>query len=197
MNRDDIKELHYITPMANLASILEHGILSHRRAAKLRHESVAKPEVQDLRAKVRVPGGRPLHEYVNLYFCARNPMLYKRQGMHHGLCVLSIKPLVIDTAGAVITDQNAASPYVRFTLSPLGLALLNEDWVFAEDWRHPGDSRAYYQHRSIKCAEVLVPDLVDPNHILGAYVSNAGSAASLSQQAPGLRVAINARLFFQ
>src|SRR2546425_4346574 len=76
---EELLELHYITPMENVPSILAQGILSHRRAGKLRHQSIAMPEVQARRAGRIVPGGRPLHDYVNLYICARNPMLYVRQ----------------------------------------------------------------------------------------------------------------------
>ena len=67
----DVKELHYITPIENLPSILKYGILSHRRVEKLDHKSVAMADVQARRAAVRIPGGRPLHEYANLYFNAR------------------------------------------------------------------------------------------------------------------------------
>jgi len=41
MTRDDVTELHYITHVANVASILEHEILSHRLSKQLPHESVA------------------------------------------------------------------------------------------------------------------------------------------------------------
>lgn len=193
MNRADLKELHYITPIANIASILKLGILSHRRAAKMRPASVAKQEVQDLRARVHVPNGRALHEYANLYICARNPMLYKRLDMHEELCVLSVRPSVLDLPNVVITDQNAASGYARFLSSPNGLLSIDAKLVFADDWRHPGD----YRHRSVKCAEVLVPDSVDPAYIMGAYVSNAETLRSLAEQAPGLQVAIHAHLFFR
>ncbi len=67
MKRKELDELHYITPIANAPGICKNGILSSRRAGKLPHQSVAMQEVQDLRAKVVVPGGRPLHEYANLY----------------------------------------------------------------------------------------------------------------------------------
>jgi len=30
MRRDELEELHYITPISNVASILAHGILSQR-----------------------------------------------------------------------------------------------------------------------------------------------------------------------
>jgi hypothetical protein len=197
MNRDDLTELHYITPIANLPSILERGILSNRRVATLHHQSVAKQEVQDLRARVRVPGGRALHEYANLYICARNPMLFKRQGMHKRICVLRVNTSVLDLPNVVITDQNAASEYRRFSPAPTGLSIVDASRVFAEYWTHPQDPIDEWRHKSEKCAEVLVPDSVDPTYIFGAYVSNAGSSEALVQRAPGLRVVINAYLFFR
>ena len=77
MNREDITELHYITPIENVPSILEYGILSNRKAARLPHTSVAMEEVQDRRRNKQIPGARSLHNYVNLYFDAHNPMLNK------------------------------------------------------------------------------------------------------------------------
>jgi hypothetical protein len=56
MNRDDVQELHYMTPLANLGSIARHGIQSHARAARVAHESVALDAVQDRRAGKTVPG---------------------------------------------------------------------------------------------------------------------------------------------
>src|SRR5438046_4685693 len=42
-----------------------------------RSHSVAMPEIQERRENKRVPGGRMLHEYANMYFDAHNPMLSK------------------------------------------------------------------------------------------------------------------------
>jgi hypothetical protein len=117
--------------------------------------------------------------------------------MHSQLCVLRIEPGIVDLQGVIVTHQNAASRYCRFFPMPAGLAFVDGDRVFAEYWTHPADPIDEWRHKSEKCAEVLVPDLVDPNYILGAYVSNAGSSANLTQQAPGLQVAINAHLFFR
>jgi hypothetical protein len=197
MNRVEVGELHYITPIANVSSILEHGILSHRRAQRLRPQSIAKPEVQEMRANVRVPGGRALHEYANLYICARNPMMYKRAALHGTICVLRVSPAALDLPGAIVTDQNAASGYALFAPSPGGLAFVDRAMVFAEDWRHPGNPIAYYRHRSIKCAEVLVPDAVAPNLIVGAYVSCQESSRLLSADCPGLPAIENRHLFFR
>jgi hypothetical protein len=197
MKRTELPELHYITPIENVQSILEVGILSHRRSRRMNPVSIAKKEVQDLRAKVRIPGGRPLHEYANLYICARNPMMYARARLHQTTCVLRVSPDVLDLPKVVITDQNAASDYCRFMPSPGGLAVVDRDMVFANDWRHAGNPAAYYRHRSVKCAEVLVPDTVPPKDLLGAYASGPTAEAALGACAPELSVTINAHIFFR
>ena len=78
MDRGRVTELHYITPIANLASIMACGLLSHRAAENVPHESIALESAQDKRAGKGIPGGLALHEYVNLFFDARNAMMYRR-----------------------------------------------------------------------------------------------------------------------
>jgi len=197
MTREELAELHYITPIENVPSILEHGILSNRRARRFGPKSIAKQEVQDLRAKVRVPGGRPLHEYANLYICARNPMMYVRRGLHSETCVLRVSTDLLDLRGVIVTDQNAASDYRRFMPSPDGLAMVDASMVFADDWRHPNDQAAFWRHRSVMCAEVLVPDSVPPGFVTGAYVSGATARTALGACAPALPSTVNAHMFFQ
>ena len=104
-----VTELHCIMPIANLASVMNHGILSHEGAAKRPHRSVALQPVQDKRDKKQVPGGLKLHQYANLYFHARNPMMYKRQAEAPSLCILRVATMVLTLPGTVISDQNAAS----------------------------------------------------------------------------------------
>lgn len=65
MNRADVTELHYIAAIANVPSILKHGILSHTLAAELAHDSVAMPEIQERRRNKQIPGAGPLHGYAN------------------------------------------------------------------------------------------------------------------------------------
>ncbi len=196
MRREELDELHYITPIANLPSILRLGVLSHDWTRNLPHASVARPEIQDVRAKVAVPGGRPLHEYVNLYFHARNPMLSARDGEHAALCVLRIRPDVLDVSGAVVTDRNAASGYVRWAAAPQGIAIVDGALAFAGSWEHPGDLLLGWRHRLVKCAELLVPDRVAPGFISGVYVSGTAVRDRLRGAVPQLPVVINADLFF-
>lgn len=195
MERRELEELHYITPICNVPSIMQHGILSHARAARLAHRSVAMPEMQDRRSGVRVPGGRRLHEYANLYVCARNPMLYKRLDQRDKLCVLSISTDVLDLPGVVITDRNAGGEYVQFRASPTGLSIIDRDLTFAEYWTDSSQIE-YWRKKAAKCAEVLVPDRVDPGYFQQLYVPYESVRRRVQAVTTGLRIKINRYMFF-
>jgi ssDNA thymidine ADP-ribosyltransferase, DarT len=189
-----VTELHCIMPITNVASVMNRGILSHEQAAKLPHHSVAMQEIQDRRDQKSVPNGLRLHQYANLYFHARNPMLYKRR--HEDVCVLTLSTGAFLIDKAVITDQNAASDYVRF-LSPTQWRVLEFEDIFALDWRHPDDPYRYYRHKSRKCAEVLVPRSVPPNMIIGAYVPDDSARDRLRQTGFTLPIIVQPEFFFR
>jgi hypothetical protein len=195
MERHELQELHYITPIGNIPSILQHGILSHVGASRLDHESVAMQEMQDRRAAVRVPGGRRLHEYANLYVCGRNPMLFKRRNQHREICVLTVSTDVLDLSGVIVTDSNASSEYVRFAPAPDGLQIVGRDRTFAEYWTDP-DPIQQWRKKAAKCAEVLVPDRVAPRFIVGVHVSCEQAKRQIEAFGLGLPVSIQQHLFF-
>jgi hypothetical protein len=190
-----VTELHCIMPLANIRSVLVHGILLHERATKLRHLSVALQAVQDLRDQKQVPGGLRLHQYANLYFHARNPMMYKRKHQAADLCVLRIDRSISRLPGVVLADSNASSKYVRF-LAPSQSSLLDFDDIYAMDWRHPGDQIAQWRHAARKCAEVLVPRVVDAKYLSGAYVLDEPAAKKLVAAGFELPITIDSELFF-
>lgn len=195
MQRSELDELHFITPVSNVASILNVGIVSHRLAEKLPHSSIAMEEIQDLRAGKKIPGGGELHSYANLYFHARNPMMWKRRDMHASMCVLRLSPDVLDLAGVVVTDANAASKYTRFEAAPGGLSIVDRERTFAQSWTDP-DKFEYWRKKAAKCAEVLVPNRVPPRLIIGAHVSGPIGLASLQSHFTH-PIAITPDLFFQ
>lgn len=194
MNRTRVTELHFITPFVNLESIKELGILSHVRAESVRHTSVALEEVQDRRVGKRVPGGRLLHEYANVYFDARNPMISRRRDQKHEMAVVRVDPAILDLSNVVITDGNAASSSTRFYPSPAGLAELDEDRVYAEWWTDP-DVWTYYEKKRQRCAEVLVPDAIPPEYLVGAYVSRTAGVAVCESALRGLEVEVKPHVF--
>jgi hypothetical protein len=201
MDRSDLQELHYITTISNVPSIMTRGILSHKRSKRIDHNSVAMEVIQERREKKIVPGGRPLHEYVNLYINGRNKMLYKvlceGKVQHADLCVLGVNTEILDLPDVVIVDQNAASNYAGFYPAPSGLRKIDRALVFAEYWTHPNDAIEEWLHGSIICSEVLVPDRIDPGLIMGAYVSCTGAKATLEAMEVDIPVTINSHLFFR
>lgn len=198
MHREELEELHYITPIANLGSIMKHGILSNTLAAKLspRPKSIAMQEVQERRKHV-IPGGRRrLHDYVNLYFNARNPMLFRLVSRDDTpICVLRITPQILDVEGTIVTDRNAASEHALFRPAPDGLRIVEHDRVFADWWNHY-DPIDKLRHKAEMCAEVLVLNRIAPNHILGACTSGPESSQAVQTHDPQFPVTVNKHLFF-
>jgi ssDNA thymidine ADP-ribosyltransferase, DarT len=199
MERSRIHELHYITDMANVASMLAQGILSHRLARRVAsgHVSVADAEVQARRASKRVWVGRssrPLHDYANFYVHARNAMLFILLRSGQGdLTVLSIDPEVLDLDGVVVADRNAASFASLSLPAAEGIAVLDETAVFAEWWT------SSFEAKQLRMAEVLVPDRVPPSLIKGAYVPDHAAAERLRSHLGGrsLAIQVNPWLFFR
>ena len=189
-----VTELHCIMPIANIASVMHEGILSYERAAQLRHHSVAMEAMQDRRDLKTVPGGLKLHQYANMYFHARNPMLSARR--HEDVCVIRISTEILTLPGAVITDQNAASKYVRF-YAPNQWRLLDFDDIFARDWTHPDDQIRAWRHKSRKCAEALLPHRVSPNMITSAFIVDEAARGRLSRTGFALPIVIDPDFFFR
>jgi hypothetical protein len=196
LNRQDIPELHFITAIDNVPSILEHGILSNRRAARLAHRSVAMEEVQDRRRDKRIPGAGLLHDFANLYFDAHNPMLSRRRDINDSICVLRVDASVLDLPGVIVADRNAASDYVRFYAASAGIRALDKDLLFAQFWTNAEDPYEAMRHKSIKCAEVLVPDSISPDLLIGAYVANQRALGAFEALGTRLPVVINGAMFF-
>jgi ssDNA thymidine ADP-ribosyltransferase, DarT len=198
MERSQIQELHYITDMANVPSMLDQGILCHRLAARMArgHVSVADEEVQARRAGKRIWLGRyyrRLHDYANLYVDARNAMLFLLLQAGQGdLTVLAIDPKVLDLRGVVVADRNAASLAPRFLPAGEGIEALDEAVVTARRWT---DSQEAKQRRM---AEVLVPSRVPASFIRRAYVPDEDAAQRLQSHLGGrpLPIRVNPRLFF-
>lgn len=124
--------VYNIMPIANIPSVLQHGIVCFEQMQQFQHTSIAMDEVQKRRSKVEIPNGYFLHQYANLYFSFNNPMLYKRQSLADELCILALFSGVMDIDGCVLADRNAATSLVRF-YSPLnGVEKLDFEKIHAQ-----------------------------------------------------------------
>ncbi len=109
--------------------------------------------------------------------------------------MLRISLEVARLAGVVFADRNASSDWVRF-LHPSQWGVLDFDAIFAMDWRDP-NRFAYYEKKSKKCAEVLVPERVEPGFLTGAYVVDQTAATHLAASGFALPVQVEPVLFFR
>ena len=101
---------------------------------------------------------------------------------------------ILKIPGAVITDQNAVSKYVKFS-APDRLKFMDLDYVFAANWKHP-DWIDEWRHSSAKCSEALIPKRIPPEYLLGAYVLNDAARAELEALGFTLPIEVDADLFF-
>ena len=198
MNKREVQELFYITLICNVGSILKQGILCHNLARRIKHVTIASKDVQIRRSNRIIQGGGRLHDYANLYFNARNPMMYTDEikNNHQNLCVLSIHPNVMEKAGVAIADGNAACDFTSFYPYPDGLSKLNFERIYTEIW-NDSDRIKKDENTRLIMAEVLVPERIDPSYILKAYVSCNEAKFKLMDQNFELPVVIKADMFFQ
>ena len=198
-----ISEFHYITPLDNVRSIFDEGILSHDAAASKQSSDISMHSVQEIRATKVVPNGDltlRIHEYANLYFNAKNPMLYLRVKEAKILCVLRIKPEVMKKKKAVVSTMNAAASSAVFYPAKEGVQKLNREILFgprwySKYWGQTENDRA----KKIRCAELLVPGRIKPHYIGGAYVPNEKVKALFENLFDGpcpVEVTVNPQFFF-
>ncbi len=160
----------HITHRDNLSSILEQGIYAR---GPLENEDIAYARVHDdgvqsRRKAKHLPTGKPLTDYVNFYFQVRNPMLYRLicNFRLEDLAVLEINPAIRNTPGGYIADGNAANYATCFyPATRANLKHINEKDLRREYWNEADGSK-----RRIM-AELLVPEKVSPENIMGIYVA--------------------------
>jgi hypothetical protein len=113
---------------------------------------------------------------------------------NNSICVLRIKKDVLSLTGVIVTDQNASRDCWFKTVSE-GLPLLKHEEIFAKFWINADDPVEEYRLKGIKCAEVLVPKLVDSSYVFSAYVAN-DTALNSFRRVCTLPVKIKGNLFF-
>ncbi len=196
MTREEIDKLYYIAPLANIPSILQRDLLSHNSAKKFQQTDLSDAKVQELRRKKKVPQGRPLHDYVNLYFNPRNKMMFAIKDKRNKIIVLQINAGILDKPTTIISSCNASSRYAMFLEPELGLKKLNHSEVFIEQWDDPYDKFNSWRLGSIVCAEVLVPDKLTASYILGTIVVSEKVKSKFEELETGLACTIKPDIFF-
>jgi hypothetical protein len=189
--------LYYMAPFPNAVSIALCGIFSYnlRRASPNLNAlavSIADPFVNNHR-HLKTIGGRPLHDYVPLYWATHTPMQYvvtvkDRSLPQEDLVFFVMNALEILTIpGVWTTDGNAASNETN--RYPGAGAVPNLDWSVLSK---PNCFSREYKRK--KCAEVLVPDCVPRDKLFEIVVQSEYAAQQLHNT---LAILNNSQLYFQ
>lgn len=168
----DIKRLYYITHIDNVPSILRRGILSHERVETegVQYTPIYDEAIVAARKDKLAPNGKRLWSFANLYFNARNPMLYrvKHEKSLDDMAVVCVKPTILQRPDIFITTGNARALQSDILPRDVGmkeLPKIKREFDIAW-WKLEDGSK-----RKIM-AECLVPDLVPPENIQAIYVAN-------------------------
>lgn len=195
----EIRSLFYITHIDNVASIVRGGILAH---AEVERQQVPFTPIYDdsivsRRKETSTPDGRSLWDYANLYFQARNPMMYRviHEKEKDSLAVVAVRAAIMKTPGVVITDGNAANAPTQFFNSMEGLKVVSANWKTIQgDWwrREDGSTRRIM-------AECLVLGQVPAEYIEAVYVANPDVKKKLDHELRNTKVngIPEPKMFFQ
>ena len=175
-------DLYYMAPGNNAPLITVCGVLSCNQLR--RHEalaeltvSIADPSVNS-RRRDRVVDGRPLHDYVPLYWATHTPMQYvvtqKERRLRQEDLVFFVFDSndVLDVPGVLTTDGNAASEATTFYRGRAGLQYLDWKILRTRDCYSP-------EYKRRKAAEVLVPGKIDAALIKHVAVLSAMARVGL------------------
>jgi len=197
-NNLPVEWFYYITSVDNLKSILEHGILSYKRAGKLKHVSYAMEDVQSIRQNKNFMAGVSIHDCANLYLNPKNTTLFKliMDGRLSKLVILAVSTDVMQGNKAVFfSSMNAACKEAKFYDKSLALMFLKWDIILGDTWNSDDQEEKRIKKR-IMCAEVLVRDNVAPEYIKKIFVPGQRTLDRLRQMKVVLPIEINKDMFF-
>jgi hypothetical protein len=176
-----LRELYYISHVKNLDSILKMGILSHNKIVEqgLPFERIYNPEVVSRREGIKVPDGRSLWDFANIYFQARNPMLFTviRNNPLDQIAVIGIDRRILGKDDIYITTGNAA--HSQSEIIPISEKkkylpdILNQ--INRVYWNEVDGSK-----RTIM-SECLIPTSISPNYIRSIYFADCDSKKKAEQ----------------
>lgn len=191
---------YYISDLSNLASILGRGIYSHQQVArrKIASNTVYDENVVARRSRISTGDKRSLHEYANLYFNPRNPMLY-RVKVYEGrdVVVFQVNGEIVNRNGVLLADGNAAANATNFHPVDANMLRNIRQQVDIESWNDDDEFVKKENARRIM-AECLVPVHVAPAMIEAVHVGDKHSAEKVMFMlaSAGVPVIVNPHMFF-
>jgi len=192
--------LFYITHIDNLPSILRQGILCHERIEKegIQFTPIYDKTIVAGRGERKVPDGRSLWSFANLFFQPRNAMLYRvlLEKSSGEIAILCVNPTLLNRNDIYIALGGAGSERSPIVSRNDGLKriLRLKKYIDREWWSDVDDSKRF------SMAECLVPDSVSPDMITTLYVASHELRERLLKDIPelnGVSIIAEPYMFFK
>lgn len=195
-----LRGLYYITHIDNIPSILNRGILCHKKVLedKIQYKPIYDKNIISKRENMKTPDGRSLWEFANLYFQPRNAMLYRIVNFGginmEDIVIIGLKSTILNRHDILITNGNAASNYTE-------ILNIKEARKHVQSIRRRADKTWWAFEDGSKrelMAECLVPNSVSPEYISEIYVPTSESSKKLTSLLKGkdISIIVQPELFF-
>lgn len=194
----EINNLYYICHIDNLASILEQGLLSHNQVQKHQPKTIYDEDIINLRATIKPNNTQTLWDFSNLYFNARNAMLYRviHEQTIDNIVIIQFKKTVLDYAkqhNSYISIGNAAHNESSFETIDKGLSQLKKIWKSwnQEYWNESDGSKR------LMMSELLIEKNIPAKYIDSVYVASEEISNQVKKITNFDNVINEANLFFR
>ncbi|SMM97616.1 ADP-ribose 1''-phosphate phophatase related protein [uncultured Candidatus Thioglobus sp.] len=197
----EINNLYYICHIDNLKSILENGLLSHNKIQTFSPKVIYDESIISRRKDIKpnLEKNETLWDFSNLYFNARNAMLYRviHEQALKNVVIIQFSKLVLDyakTHHSYISIGNAAHSESNFTADiETGLKDLKKIWSFwnKEYWNESDGSKR------LMMSELIVQDKIPENYIDSIYVASEAIGNEVKELTDFANVITEPNMFFQ
>lgn len=192
-------ELYNINSITNIQSIIYLGLLSNKliKDANIKYEDLSLLGVQLERDKEKVDGYHYLHEYANLFFNARNSMMYYLIHNHNinDLCILVFDINVININKTYVSDGNCAKGITNKYPANIGYRYLNASDIKSRYWVYEDGSINEILKNEMS-SEVLVLNKIPQHFIKRIIVANEIAKNNIEKLNVKIDIEINKDLFF-
>jgi len=196
-------KFYNLSPLKNLESILEKGMLCHRLLEEdknIQYENIANSEIMDNRKAKFIKYNKTLQDFANLYFNARNAMMYSvtrddktKENTSSEYAVIEIEIDIRKShcdAPVIITDINAARKASIF---------YDAQWLSLETFEKIKDCalQDYFEGNKAETqAECLIENKVSPSYFKRIHVCCYETRDKVNLIQKRLPININRTMFF-
>ncbi|KAA0443932.1 MAG: DUF4433 domain-containing protein [Candidatus Thioglobus sp.] len=192
----EINSLYYICHINNLASILKNGLLSHNSVQTLTPETIYDKDIINRRKDIKPnpEKNETLWDFTNLYFNARNAMLYRviHEQKAKNIVIIQFKKSILDYAkkhNGLISIGNAAHSESSFKQIEEGLKQLKKIWsVWNKEYWNKSDGS-----KRLMMSELLIENKIGAEYIDTIYVESEAASNNIKFD----NIIVQPDLFFQ